>query len=254
MSGKVYFIGAGPGDPDLLTRKACRILSAAEVVLHDALVPPEILLLAPGAETVRNVGKRCGKKTITQQELHALMVGHAAAGRIVARLQGGDPSIFGRAGEEIAALREAEIDFEIVPGVTAACAAAASAQVSLTRRGVASKLIFLSAHRCPAGATSNWEPLPVSDATLAIYMPGGSYEDIARQLLAGGLAADTPCLIVSQASTDQEMVLRMDLASLAQVAPAPAPALLMIGEVTRAEARELAASAISTSNPPSEAI
>ena len=166
----------------------------------------------------------------------------------------GDPSIFGRAGEEIAALREAEIDFEIVPGVTAACAAAASAQVSLTRRGVASKLIFLSAHRCPAGATSNWEPLPVSDATLAIYMPGGSYEDIARQLLAGGLAADTPCLIVSQASTDQEMVLRMDLASLAQVAPAPAPALLMIGEVTRAEARELAASAIGTSNPPSEAI
>ena len=243
MSGKVYFIGAGPGDPDLLTRKAWKILASAEIVLHDALVAPEILRLAPAGAMVSDVGKRCGQKSITQEELHALMVRHAADGHTVVRLQGGDPLIFGRAGEEIAALREAGIDFEIVPGVTAASAAAAAAQISLTHRKLASQVIFLSAHRRSGEDAPDWEGLPVTDATLVIYMPGGKYEEIAQRLRAAGYAEDAACLIVSRASTPGQAIVQTDLASLPQVreAAVPAPALLIIGEVTRTEAHELAA-------------
>lgn len=241
MIGKVYFIGAGPGDPELLTRKAGKILATAQVVLHDALVAPEILsLVNPNAE-ICNVGKRCGRKSITQEELHKLLIRHARAGRMVARLQGGDALIFGRAGEEMAALREAGIQFEIVPGVTAASAAAAAAQISLTNRAVASKLVFLSGHRRAEGASFDWADIPAADATLVIYMPGKNYDQIANNLQAAGWAGDTPCLIVSNASTGDQLVLRMDLASLAQAAEAAAPALLIVGEVTRAETRELAA-------------
>jgi uroporphyrin-III C-methyltransferase len=244
VSGKVYFIGAGPGDPELLTRRAWKLLSAAEVVLHDALVPAEILSLAPTGATVCNVGKRCGRKSITQEDLHALLVRYASAGRTVVRLQGGDPLIFGRAGEEIAALLEAGIDFEIVPGITAASAAAAAAKIPLSSRKVASNVIFLSGHRRSGGAAGDWTALPLADATLVIYMPGGSYEEIARKLRAAGLAADTPCLIVSQASTSGQQILRMELAVLGKAAEVPAPAVLIVGEVTRAEAQKLAAASL----------
>jgi uroporphyrin-III C-methyltransferase len=248
MSGKVYFIGAGPGDPELLTRKAARILASAEVVLHDALVTPEVLsLIAPEAELI-NVGKRCGRKSITQEELHALLIRHGHSKRTVVRLQGGDPLIFGRAGEEMAALREAEVEFEIVSGVTAASAAAAAAQVSLTNRGVASKVIFLSGHRRAAGAAFDWDALPSSDATLVIYMPGSNYDEIANNLRAAGWARDTPCLIVSNASAKNQRILRLQLAELTQAAEVPAPALLIVGEVTRAEARELAVAALPRSS------
>ncbi len=233
--GKVYFVGAGPGDPELLTRKAHRILSQAEVVLHDALVAPEILLLPPADALILDVGKRCGQKSTAQEEIHAVMVEQARAGRSVVRLQGGDPLIFGRAGEEIAALREAGIAFEIVPGVTAASAAAAAAQVTLTDRRRASRLIFLSAHRRAGQFDAAWKSLPVSDATLAIYMPGRDYESVARELLNSGFAPETPCLVVSQASTAEQKVLRAELASLAEVQEMPAPALLLVGEVTREE-------------------
>jgi siroheme synthase len=159
----------------------------------------------------------------------------------VVRLQGGDPLVFGRAGEEIAALRAAGIEFEIVPGVTAASAAAAAAQISLTNRRVASKLIFLSAHRCQGEFAADWKTVLTHDATYAIYMPGGNYERIARELLAAGLDGATPCVIVSQASTPSQLILRLDLASLAGVPEPPAPALLLVGEVTRAEAAEVTA-------------
>jgi uroporphyrin-III C-methyltransferase/precorrin-2 dehydrogenase/sirohydrochlorin ferrochelatase len=237
-TGKVYFVGAGPGDPELLTRKAHRILSQAEVVLHDALVAPEILLLPPADALILDVGKRCGQRSTAQEEIHALLIEQARAGRSVVRLQGGDPLIFGRAGEEIAALREADITFEIVPGVTAASAAAAAAQVALTDRRRASRLIFLSAHRRAGQFDAAWKSLPTSDATLAIYMPGHDYESIARELLSAGLAPETPCLIVSQASTAEQKVLRAELASLAEAQEMPAPALLLVGEVTREEAIE----------------
>ena len=231
MSGKVYFLGAGPGDPDLLTRKAWKILSAAEVVLHDALVAPEILRLAPAGAMVCDVGKRCGQKSITQEEIHAQLIAHASAGRTVVRLQGGDPLIFGRAGEEIAALQNAGIDFEIVPGVTAASAAAAAAQVSLTDRRLASKVIFLSAHRREGEFARDLRSLPTSDTTFAIYMPGATYERVAQDLREAGLNPDTPCLIVSQASTARQSIHRTTLASLGSAPALPAPALLLVGAV-----------------------
>ena len=225
--GKVYFIGAGPGDPELLTRKAWKLLAAAEVVLHDALVPAEIVQLAPSSAAIVNVGKRCGRKSINQEDIHSLMIGHARAGKIVARLQGGDPLIFGRAGEEIAALQRAGVDFEIVPGVTAASAAAAAAQISLTNRKISSKLIFLSAHqggkqRAHRGE-NDWGVLPSSGVTLAIYMPGSNYEKIAADLAGAGWSADTPCVIVSRAGTEQQSILRMELAGLGKRARSARP-------------------------------
>jgi uroporphyrin-III C-methyltransferase/precorrin-2 dehydrogenase/sirohydrochlorin ferrochelatase len=250
--GKVYFVGAGPGDPELLTRKAWTILGAAEVVLHDALVPSEILRLASPAAVISDVGKRCGQKAIRQEEIHALLIGYALEGRIVVRLQGGDPLIFGRAGEEVTALRNAGIDFEIVPGITAASAAAAAAGIPLTDRRLASKLIFLSAHRRHAdhGAvkampvaetrvaetaakevTADWKLLPAADTTLAIYMPGSDYGRVAHDLFEAGWASDAPCLVVSHASTPHQSIARMDLGSLAHATALPAPALVIVGEV-----------------------
>ena len=134
MNPIVYLVGAGPGDPDLLTLRALRLLQRADVVLHDDLVSPEILQLVHPAALIQNVGKRCGRKRITQEEIHARMIDAARTGQTVIRLQGGDPSLFGRTGEEMKALREAGIDFEVVPGITAAFAAAASAKISLTER------------------------------------------------------------------------------------------------------------------------
>ena len=242
--GKVYFVGAGPGNPDLLTRKAWNVLRSADVVLHDALVSAEILSLAPASAILCDVGKRCGVKSITQEEIHALLIGHASAARVVVRLQGGDPLIFGRAGEEISALRDAGIDFEVIPGVTAASAAAASAEISLTDRRFASKLIFLSAHRREGEFERDLKSLPRAGATLVIYMPGRDYERVARALRdVVGLAEETPCLIVSQASAPQESIFRADLASLGSAPALPAPALLIVGEVAAAAKAE-AASAI----------
>jgi uroporphyrin-III C-methyltransferase / precorrin-2 dehydrogenase / sirohydrochlorin ferrochelatase len=239
-SGKVYFVGAGPGDPELLTRKAGKVLQSADVVLHDALVPEEIVGLARAEAQIFDAGKRCGKKSIAQEEIHQRLIAHASAGKTVVRLQGGDPLVFGRAGEEMAALRAAGIEFEVVPGVTAASAAAAAAQISLTNRQLASKLIFLSAHRCKGEFAAGWKSVVTRDATLAIYMPGSQYGRVAHELLDAGLAGGTPCVIVSQASTPRQLILRLDLASLADAPEPPAPALLLVGEVTRADAVEAA--------------
>jgi uroporphyrin-III C-methyltransferase/precorrin-2 dehydrogenase/sirohydrochlorin ferrochelatase len=260
-NGIVYFLGAGPGDPELLTRKAWKILTAAEVVLHDALVAPEIVRLAHKDALVCDVGKRCGQKSISQEEIHAMLVAHASAGHMVVRLQGGDPLIFGRAGEEMTALRRAGIDFEIVPGVTAASAAAATARIPLTDRRFASRVIFLSAHRRAGelrtdqisndAAVENVlleiggeaarkelatgvparDAAPCSGTTLAIYMPGLDYGRLARDLLETGWGADTPCLLVSQASMAQERVSRMPIAALSEAEPLPAPAILIVGDV-----------------------
>ena len=149
MKGKVYLVGAGPGDPELLTVKALRVLQTADAVLHDDLVAPEILKLIPPTAQVHNVGKRCGKKKILQEEINYLMVALAETGLRVVRLKSGDPLIFGRAGEEIESLRRANIPFEIVPGVTSALGAAAAAQIPLTHRRASSALVFLTAHQAP---------------------------------------------------------------------------------------------------------
>ncbi len=229
--GKIYFIGAGPGDPDLLTRKAWNLLRSADVVLHDALVSDAILKAVPEGATLCNVGKRCGDKSITQEEIHALLIGYASTGKTVVRLQGGDPLIFGRAGEEISAIREAGLEFEIVPGVTAASATAASAQMALTDRRVASQLIFVSAHRHQGEFEQALQSVPHSGATLVIYMPGQNYDGIARALLERGFAENTACLIASRVSDRQQRIIRTDLSVLGAVSPLPGPALLIVGEV-----------------------
>ena len=231
MIGKVYLIGAGPGDPDLLTRKAWRLLGAADVILHDDLVPPDILALAPLHAQVFGVGKRCGQRRITQQDINFLMVSSARSGLTVVRLKGGDPHVFGRLGEEIAALREAEIDFEIVPGVTAACAAAASAGIPLTDRQLASELVFLTGHRASGRSPGEgWRRLSAG-ATVVVYMPGSSYEDLAEQLRQAGLGPDTPCLIVASASRPEEQRHLTTLEHLPQAWLRVAPSVLIVGAV-----------------------
>lgn len=229
-SGKVYLVGAGPGDPGLLTVKALSVLQTADVVLHDDLVTPEILALIRTA-CVKSAGKRCGQKKISQREINSQMIELAQAGLTVARLKGGDPLIFGRAAEEIEALRAAAIEFEIVPGVTAASAAAASAGIPLTDRHSAPHLMFASGCHCRrdnvlrAGALS-------PNTTLALYMPGSDYGGIARDLLAAGLDDSAPCLIVSCASRKSEKIQRTTVGELASLHPIAPPAVLIIGDVT----------------------
>ena len=157
--GKVYLIGAGPGDPELLTVKAARILAPADVILHDALVTQEILELASPKARIINVGKRCGQKLLTQDEINAYLIHASSVAGIVVRLKSGDPLIFGRAGEEIEALQYAGVEFEIVPGITSALAAAAAARVSLTDRRFASQVLFTTAHRKGGEMALDWATL-----------------------------------------------------------------------------------------------
>ena len=238
--GRVYLIGAGPGDPDLLTVKAARLLSRACIVFHDSLVSREVLrLIAPSAEIV-DVGKRCGKKLLTQDEINALLVAAAGTREIVIRLKGGDPLIFGRAGEEIEALRRAGIDFEIVPGITAALGAAAAAGVSLTDRRAASQIVFATFSRDPENSAMDWSSI-TSTTTLALYMPGPDYSEVARRLLDAGLPNDLPCVIVSNATTPQQQVRWSALSRLSHEAKLPAPALLIIGRVAAQKVQEIRA-------------
>jgi len=235
MKGKVFLVGAGPGDPELLTLKALRKLKTADVVLHDELIGPEILALVPKTAQLRAVGKRCGKKSALQEDINALLVQFALLGLQVVRLKGGDPLLFGRAGEEIEALRQAGIDFEIIPGVTAALAAAAAAKIPLTHRKVSSALVILTGHHSETEAASpnDWPGSLPADATVVVYMPGYRYENTAQRLLVAGLAASTPCAIISQATSAEEKVHRTTLAELSQSPRLPAPTLLVVGEVVR---------------------
>ncbi|HLJ25261.1 MAG TPA: uroporphyrinogen-III C-methyltransferase [Candidatus Angelobacter sp.] len=232
MQGKVHIVGAGPGAADLLTVRAASLLRAAEVVLHDDLVPQEILdLIAPGAEII-NVGKRCGRHGTSQEQIHALMVQFAQQSRNVVRLKSGDPAVFGRLGEELDALREAGIPFEIVPGVTAVTSAAAAGNFTLTDRRAASALVILTAHNCRKQSPSG----PLFDpeqATYAIYMPGPDYSGTAHELLRMGLDAATPCAVVSNAGRAQQRIRFLSLSELPSLASVAAPAILVVGKVVR---------------------
>jgi uroporphyrin-III C-methyltransferase len=233
MSGKVFLVGAGPGDPELLTLKALRLLKTSDVVLHDDLIGPEILAFVPSTAKLQNVGKRCGQKSISQEEINFLLVQFASLGLQVIRLKGGDPLIFGRAGEEIEALRRANIDFEIVPGVTAGLGAAAAANIPLTHRKVSSALMFLTSHHASGNDSSDWpEHLP-TDATLVIYMPGYHYRSTARSLITAGLRETTPCAIISQATSSEQQLHTTTLQDLPLAPRLPAPTLLVVGEVLR---------------------
>ena len=237
MPGRVYLVGAGPGDPELLTRKAWRVLQTADVVLHDDLVSEEILRVLPRVARVVNVGKRCGTKGISQLEINERMVSQARAGKIVARLKTGDPRLFGRAGEEIEALRQAGIDFEVIPGVTAALGAAASAQISLTDRRHASRVVFVTAHRAGGTGLTN-ERHVADDTTYVIYMPGTRYSELAAELQAAGIGAQIPCVVISRATTKDETICRTTVAKLSQFPGAAAPALLVVGSVVGLPAGE----------------
>jgi uroporphyrin-III C-methyltransferase len=236
--GKVYLIGAGPGDPELLTLKAARLLSCANVVLHDSLVSAEVLAkISQNAEVV-DVGKRCGKKLLTQDEINALLVSYAASHEVVVRLKGGDPSIFGRAGEELGALRKAQVEFEVVPGVTAALGAAAAAGVSLTDRRVASQILLTTFSRGADANAMDWGCLTPA-TTLVLYMPGPDYAEVARRLADAGLPADLPCVIVSGASGSQQQVRWSDVGALPAEEKLPAPALMIVGRVASRQIREI---------------
>ena len=233
MKGKVYLVGAGPGDPELLIVKAVRVLQAAGAVLHDDLVSPEILKLIPPTAQVHNVGKRCGKKNVAQEEINFLMIALADSGLRVVRLKSGDPMIFGRAGEEIEALRRAGVPYEIVPGVTSALGAAATAQIPLTHRRASSALVFITAHQASGSEAANWSKLAGSGATLVIYMPGQNYSAVGSKLIAAGLAGETPCAVISRATTPFQRNYRTTVGELTNAPQLASPALLVVGEVVR---------------------
>jgi uroporphyrin-III C-methyltransferase len=231
MNGKVYLVGAGPGDPDLLTLKALRLMRSADVVLHDALVTDEVLRLARPHAQLIDVGKRVGNHRFTQSEINRKMIAAAQWANVVVRLKGGDPLIFGRAAEEMAALRKGGVEFEIVPGITAAVAAAARARIPLTDREGAAFLTFVTAQTADGKYPVNFKSMAVRGSTVAIYMPGGSYGEITRQMSAAGMSVETPCLVVSNACRDNQQLLWTDLGSLPSITPPEAPALLIVGEV-----------------------
>ena len=227
--GIVCLVGAGPGDPELLTMKAVKLLRSADVVLHDALISPEVLAIVSSAARVINVGKRCGSKRISQQEINALLVRFAAEGNLVVRLKSGDPLIFGRGGEELHALRQAGIATEIVPGITAAVAAAASAQISLTDRRYAEQVLLVSAHQAPDKPGPDWRALISARTTIVVYMPGHPRE-VAEGLIQAGLNRQTPCTVISKISLPEEQAYRTTLGTLCASVRLPAPCLLIIGE------------------------
>jgi len=233
MNGKVYLVGAGPGDPELLTVKALRLLRTADVVLHDDLVTPEILKLVSPATEIQNVGKRCGTKTIRQEEINFLMVTRAASGLNVVRLKSGDPLIFGRAGEEIEALRRSNIEYEIVPGVTSALGAAAAAGIPLTHRQASSTLVLTAGHRASENDAASWGQFAAGESTLVVYMPGSNYREISNRLAAAGFADETPCAIISRATTPEQRIHRTTVSDLHRSPRLTSPALLVVGEVVR---------------------
>ena len=233
MNGKVYLVGAGPGDPELLTLKALKVLKRADVVLHDELVGAEILAFVPSTARIQNVGKRCGGESTSQREINSLLVQYALLGLQVVRLKGGDPFIFGRGGEEMQALREADIEVEVVPGITAALGAAAAAQIPLTHREISSSLVFLTGHHAGGASSDNWSDAVASDVTVVVYMPGRDYLATAQQLRAAGLSAETPCAIVSRVGSHDERAYVTSIGELPSAPRLSAPSLLVVGEVVR---------------------
>lgn len=236
-AGAVVFVGAGPGDPELVTLKAVRALQSADVILYDDLVAPGVLDLARREARRIAVGKRGGRASVAQADIVAALLAEAAAGRRVVRLKGGDPSVFGRLSEELDACRAAGVPVEIVPGVTAAFGAAASLGLSLTHRTAAPRLQFVTA-RSPDGVLPddlNWAALADPAATTAVYMGARAIPALVARLLAEGLAPDTPALLVAAATTPAQSHRRCRLADLPGLVPAEeaeGPLLVIIGAVT----------------------
>jgi|SRR5215469_9186748 len=230
MPGKVFLVGAGPGSAKLLTLQALELLQGVDLVLHDDLVSDEVLARISPRVAVHNVGKRCGQKKVSQEEINRRMILAAKAGLFVARLKSGDPLIFGRTQEEIQALVEAGIPFEIVPGITAVSAAAAEAQIPLTERRTASKLVLMSNHPGTEKTQRTWHQSVASDATLVFYMPGSDFTELYAELRECGIGEDTPCLLISRVSCVDQTMVKTVVRALLTAPPVAAPSLLIIGE------------------------
>ena len=230
--GKVWLVGAGPGAPDLLTLRAARLLEAADIVFFDALVHPGTLALAKNARLV-DVGKRFGQVSTEQRFINRSIVEAARSHATVVRLKGGDPMVFGRAQEEIDALEEAGIDYEVVPGITAALAASAALGTSLTRRGIARTLAFLTPRVGRDEQASEWLPAATAADSVALYMAAGAAQTIARDLIAAGKPASLAAVLVESVSLPAERRTFTTLGALAASALAKAhgPVVMLVGEV-----------------------
>jgi uroporphyrin-III C-methyltransferase len=229
--GKVYLVGAGPGAPDLLTLRAAEILKRADIVFYDALVHPDTLALAGRADRVA-VGKRCGRHSAAQQFINKRLVDAARKYAIVVRLKGGDPMLFGRAHEELSALRANGIEWQVIPGVTAALAASAELGVSLTQRGVARSVVFVTPRVGKGEAPNDWARAAAAADTVVIYMGIGEAQTITASLLAQGVSASTPVIVAENASLDTARRLKLTLGELPRIADLgiAGPALILIGD------------------------
>ncbi len=230
--GKLFLVGAGPGAPDLLTLRAQRLLQTADVIVHDALVPEDVIVMGRRDAQRISVGKLKGRHSIAQRQINEILVRLVAEGKRVVRLKAGDPMVFGRAGEEIAALRSAGLTYEIVPGVTAAFAAAADSAVALTRRGVASHLILATGHGADGGEPEGWESIAAAGGTVALYMGKSVADRIVARLLAAGLDAATPVVAVENAGRSDRRLLAgvlRELPALARRADITGPVLILLG-------------------------
>lgn len=235
-NGFVWLVGAGPGASDLITLRGLRLLQAADAVVYDELISRELLSHRPPNCERHAVGKRAGCHRATQSEINALLVALAGAGKKVVRLKGGDPLIFGRAGEEMQALREAGVPYEIVPGVTAATAAAAAAGLPLTHRDHSSAVVFVTGHQCAANTDAlDWSALAGLRATLCFYMGGRRLPEIAANLARHGMAADMPLAVISEASLPAQQILAGTLRDAENLSAGldGQPALVVVGEVVR---------------------
>ena len=234
--GKVYLVGAGPGDPDLLTLRAARLLGSADVVVHDHLVGPGVLaLINPQAERLY-VGKERSRHSVPQDQINSLLVQLAREGRDVVRLKGGDPFVFGRGGEELQALAESGVRFEVVPGITAACGVASCAGIPLTHRDYAQSCTFATGHLRDGSCDLDWEALTRPRQTVVIYMGLSGLATIAAQLMAHGLPPDWPAAVISRGTLPQQRVITATLATVADEAARAAlssPSLTIVGEVVR---------------------
>jgi uroporphyrin-III C-methyltransferase len=242
--GVVWLVGAGPGDPDLLTIKALKVLQAAEVVVHDGLVSAEILALAPEGARRISVAKRKSRHSYSQDEINRMLVAFALEGLTVVRLKGGDPFIFGRGGEELEACRAAGVACQVVPGVTAALAASAGAGAPLTHRGAAQSVTFVTGHAAQGREPDlDWPALGRANHTVVIYMGLSQAAPIAARLMEAGRSGSTPALIVENASRADERRVSTTLAGLAEAASGlSGPALLIVGEaMALAQAGEVGA-------------
>ena len=231
-------VGAGPGDPELLTLRAARLLAAAEVVVHDALVSDDVLALASPSAEVIDVGKRPGRG-VAQELTNVLLVQLAQQGKRVVRLKGGDPFVFGRGGEEVIALSEAGFACEIVPGITSAVAAPAAAGVPVTHRGISAAFTVVTGHRQPGREAVNWRALAQVGGTVVVLMGVAQRDVIAAELMAGGMPADTPVAAIQRASTRDEVVVRCRVDQLA-AADIDSPATIVIGAVAALDVTAIA--------------